>query len=50
MRKICRIAMLDYCCLNFELPKACKHAPRGERVRCKYATRRGRPAIVPVLA
>ena len=50
VRKICRIAMLDYCCLNFELPRACKHAPRGERVRCKYATRRGRPAIVPILA
>ena len=50
VRKICRIAMLDYCCLNFELPAACKHAPHGERVRCKYAARRGRPAIVPILA
>jgi hypothetical protein len=50
VRKICRIAMSDYCCLNFELPATCKHAPRGERVRCKYASRRGRPAIVPLLA
>jgi len=23
-RKICRLLALDYCCLNFELPKECK--------------------------
>jgi hypothetical protein len=49
IRKICTLAKVDYCCLNYELPPQCKEASGGQRVRCKYSTRRGRPAIVPVL-
>jgi hypothetical protein len=49
IRKICTLAMVDYCCLNFKLPTQCVEASAGQRVRCKYSTRRGRPAIVPVL-
>jgi hypothetical protein len=29
-RKICKILMLDYCCLNFELPDVCKNFVNDE--------------------
>lgn len=36
IQKICRLFALDYCCLNYELPKACQRAAIGERVQCEW--------------
>ena len=40
VRKVCTFVALDLCCLNFELPPACRGAPRGgdsiPRVRCQW--------------
>jgi len=36
LQKICRLAAIDWCCLNYELPEPCKRAPPGQRVKCQY--------------
>mmetsp|Transcript_25583 Transcript_25583/g.48438 ORF Transcript_25583/g.48438 Transcript_25583/m.48438 type:complete len:422 (+) Transcript_25583:189-1454(+) len=40
-RRICRLAAIDYCCLNFPLPAACQptNAPPGQQVYCQWVQR-----------
>eukprot|EP01062_Namystynia_karyoxenos_P024962 TRINITY_DN1977_c0_g6_i1.p1 TRINITY_DN1977_c0_g6~~TRINITY_DN1977_c0_g6_i1.p1 ORF type:complete len:439 (+),score=129.73 TRINITY_DN1977_c0_g6_i1:69-1385(+) len=35
-RKICRIAAIDFCCLDFPLPPLCVSAPEAGRVSCEW--------------
>jgi len=40
-QKICRLAAIDFCCLNFPLPPACtlESVAKDERVMCKWVRR-----------
>ena len=51
-RRICRLAALDYCCLNFALPEACQPhaAPPGHQVYCQWVSRGGVRHIEPLIA
>jgi len=48
-RRICRLAAIDYCCLNFPLPPACQpqNAPPGKQVYCQWVNRGGSRFIEP---
>ncbi len=47
MQKICRLAAIDFCCLNFELPEPCRKEsiPKGERVMCEWFNPLGQQAL-----
>ena len=50
VRRVCRYAALDYCCLNFEMPKQCRDGAAG--VTCEIeidAANGGERHIVPVV-
>mmetsp|Transcript_32372 Transcript_32372/g.39843 ORF Transcript_32372/g.39843 Transcript_32372/m.39843 type:complete len:372 (-) Transcript_32372:1131-2246(-) len=41
-QKICRLSAIDFCCLNYALPKEClrdDQIPVGERVRCRWVNK-----------
>jgi len=44
--RICRLAAIDFCCLNFPLPPQCEHAG----VSCRWKNIGGEKSIVPNLA
>jgi hypothetical protein len=50
-KKICKILMLDYCCLNLELPDVCKYNMSEEEANgllsCSMETRGGKHYITP---
>ena len=41
MLKICTLSLIDFCCLNYELPPECliESIPAGSRPRCKWTTK-----------
>lgn len=38
IKKICKLSLLDFCCLNYEMPKECLEIdiPVGQRPRCEW--------------
>ena len=52
IRRVCRYAAVDYCCLNFELPKQCRDHAAG--VSCEIEVEKGgngkHAAIIAVLS
>jgi len=53
LQKICRLAAIDFCCLNYKLPPVCQEVPLGnqERVLCHHFQNddNGQEQIQPVL-
>eukprot|EP00756_Hemistasia_phaeocysticola_P059413 Hpha_TRINITY_DN36181_c0_g1::TRINITY_DN36181_c0_g1_i1::g.36230::m.36230 len=44
-QRVCMLAAIDYCCLNWKLPEPCLNAPPGRRVRCAHVDGKIEPVI-----